>query len=309
MIEFKNVSKTYETGNRAVRNISLRINDGEFVFIVGRSGSGKSTMLKLITRELKATEGSIVVSGQELEKLKPRQIPKYRRGIGVIFQDFRLLGDRNVYENIAFAQRVIGAPAREIREKVPEILKLTGLSAKYKNMPDQLSGGEQQRVAIARALINRPSVILADEPTGNLDEKNSDEIMKLLYEINAMGTTVIVITHSRAIVEASGRRVIAMNKGTVISDSGADTAHQSTELNIDDFGRVLKASRDKAEKAADKHAAEDKLREADAAMPPAAKPADSHEETETKAEDDTLSEEIDDTLPWDTDDDGKDVVI
>lgn len=221
MIEFKNVSKTYETGNRALRNITLRIKDGEFVFVVGRSGSGKTTLIKLLTRELKASEGSIIVNGRDLGRLKPREIPHYRRSLGIVFQDFRLLNDRNVYENIAFAQRVIGASAREIRENVPEILKLTGLSAKYKNMPNQLSGGEQQRVAIARALINRPSVILADEPTGNLDEKNSEEIMKLLYEINRMGTTVIVITHSRNIVEASGKRVIMMDKGALRSDSEA----------------------------------------------------------------------------------------
>ncbi len=228
MIEFNNVSKTYETGNRAVRNINLRIEDGEFVFIVGRSGSGKSTLIRLITRELKATQGSITVNGKVLEALKPREVPKYRRSIGVVFQDFRLLNDRNVYENIAFAQRVIGASGREIRENVPEMLKMTGLSAKYKNMPNQLSGGEQQRVAIARALINRPSVILADEPTGNLDEKNSQEIMKLLYDINAMGTTVIVITHSRNIVEASGKRVIILDKGLVKSDTGPQTPEAET---------------------------------------------------------------------------------
>ena len=221
MIEFKNVGKTYETGSRALKNITLRIKDGEFVFVVGRSGSGKSTLIKLITRELKASEGSIIVNGRDLNRLKTREIPKYRRDLGIIFQDFRLLNDRNVYENIAFAQRVIGTPVGRIRENVPEILKLTGLSAKYKNMPNQLSGGEQQRVAIARALINKPSVILADEPTGNLDEKNSEEIMKLLYEINSLGTTVIVITHSRDIVASSGKRVISMNKGSVVSYSGS----------------------------------------------------------------------------------------
>lgn len=221
MIEFKNVGKTYETGSRALKNITLRIKDGEFVFVVGRSGSGKSTLIKLITRELKASEGSIIVNGRDLNRLKTREIPKYRRDLGIIFQDFRLLNDRNVYENIAFAQRVIGTPVGRIRENVPEILKLTGLSAKYKNMPNQLSGGEQQRVAIARALINKPSVILADEPTGNLDEKNSEEIMKLLYEINSLGTTVIIITHSRDIVASSGKRVISMNKGSVVSDSGS----------------------------------------------------------------------------------------
>lgn len=229
MIEFRDVSKTYETGNRALRNITLRIKDGEFVFVVGRSGSGKSTLMKLITRELKATEGSLIVNGKDLNTLRQRDIPRYRRGLGVIFQDFRLLNDRNVYENIAFAQRVIGASAGTIRENVPKILRLTGLSAKYKNMPNQLSGGEQQRVAIARALINQPSVILADEPTGNLDEKNSEEIMNLLYEINAMGTTVIVITHSREIVEASGKRVVVMNKGRIVSDSGKQAAGGEAE--------------------------------------------------------------------------------
>lgn len=229
MIEFRDVSKTYETGNRALRNITLRIKNGEFVFVVGRSGSGKSTLMKLITRELKATEGSLIVNGKDLNTLRQRDIPRYRRGLGVIFQDFRLLNDRNVYENIAFAQRVIGASAGTIRENVPKILRLTGLSAKYKNMPNQLSGGEQQRVAIARALINQPSVILADEPTGNLDEKNSEEIMNLLYEINAMGTTVIVITHSREIVEASGKRVVVMNKGRIVSDSGEQTAGVEAE--------------------------------------------------------------------------------
>lgn len=229
MIEFRDVSKTYETGNRALRNITLRIKNGEFVFVVGRSGSGKSTLMKLITRELKATEGSLIVNGKDLNTLRQRDIPRYRRGLGVIFQDFRLLNDRNVYENIAFAQRVIGASAGTIRENVPKILRLTGLSAKYKNMPNQLSGGEQQRVAIARALINQPSVILADEPTGNLDEKNSEEIMNLLYEINAMGTTVIVITHSREIVEASGKRVVVMNKGRIVSDSGIQAAGGEAE--------------------------------------------------------------------------------
>ena len=240
MIEFKNVSKVYETGNRAVRNLNLKIEDGEFVFIVGRSGSGKSTLIRLLMRELKATEGTITVNGKELGRLRRSEIPKYRRGIGVVFQDFRLLNDRNVYENIAFAQRVIGASSREIRENVPEILKLTGLSAKYKNMPNQLSGGEQQRVAIARALINKPSVILADEPTGNLDEKNSQEIMKLLYEINAMGTTVLVITHSRSIVEASGKRVISMEKGVIRSDTGTLVSNSPVETVPWETGETVK---------------------------------------------------------------------
>ena len=218
MIEFRNVSKTYDTGSRAVKNINLRIEDGEFVFFMGRSGSGKSTLIKLITRELKPTEGEIRVNGWDLSRIRQRDIPKYRRSLGVVFQDFRLLNDRSVFENIAFAQRVIGASRREIRENVPEMMKLTGLSAKYKNMPFQLSGGEQQRVAIARALVNRPSVILADEPTGNLDEKNSREIMNLLLDINKMGTTVIVITHSRELVNSVGKRVIMLDRGTILED-------------------------------------------------------------------------------------------
>lgn len=218
MIEFNNVSKVYDTGNRAIRDINLTVGDGEFVFVTGRSGAGKSTLLKLITRELKATEGEVLVAGRDIGRLREREIPRYRRQLGIVFQDFRLLNDRNVFENIAFAQRVIGASGAEIRRNVPEMMKLTGISAKYKNMPNQLSGGEQQRVAIARALINRPSVILADEPTGNLDERNSEEILRLLLEINQMGTTVIVITHSKQLVESVDKRVIVMDKGTVVDD-------------------------------------------------------------------------------------------
>lgn len=228
MISLQDVSKTYETGNRAVRDISLEIRDGEFVFIVGKSGSGKSTLFRMITRELLPTEGRIEVNGHDLRTMRRRDIPKYRRTLGVIFQDFRLLNDRNVFENIAFAQRVIGASAREIRENVPRMLQLTGLSAKYKNLPKQLSGGEQQRVAIARALINDPSVILADEPTGNLDEANTHEIMRLLEDINRRGTTVVVITHSREMVEKMKKRVITMEKGHITSDvrpEGYDIEH------------------------------------------------------------------------------------
>lgn len=222
MIRFRNVSKTYEKGSRAVRNLCMTVNDGEFVFITGKSGSGKSTIIKLITGELKATEGIIEVNGTNLLTIRKRDIPQYRRHLGVIFQDFRLLNDRNVYENIAFAQRVIGVPNNEIRKNVADMLHLTGLSAKYQNMPYELSGGEQQRTAIARALINRPDIILADEPTGNLDEQNSEEIMKLLYRINSMGTTVIVVTHSRKIIETSGRRVIYMDRGTIAEDIPGD---------------------------------------------------------------------------------------
>lgn len=218
MIEISNVCKTYETGNRALKNINISIEDGEFVFIMGRSGSGKSTLLKLLLKETEATSGKIVVNDMNLQKMPRRYVPKYRRRLGVVFQDFRLLKDRNVFENVAFAQRVIGAPTRAIRESVPKMLKLVGLSSKYKSLPQQLSGGEQQRVAIARALINRPEVLLADEPTGNLDHDNAIEIMKLLERINQRGTTVVVVTHSQEIVDMMGKRVITMERGQVISD-------------------------------------------------------------------------------------------
>lgn len=218
MIEFVNVSKTYDTGNKALRSINIRIEDGEFVFIMGRSGSGKSTLMKLLLKETEPTSGHIVVNQMNLQKMPRRYIPRYRRMLGVVFQDFRLLKDRNVFENVAFAQRVIGVSARKIRESVPEALQLVGLSAKYKSLPQQLSGGEQQRVAIARALVNRPQVILADEPTGNLDHGNAVEIMKLLEQIHHRGTTVIVVTHSQELVEQMGKRVITLERGRLISD-------------------------------------------------------------------------------------------
>lgn len=220
LIEFDNVSMTYESGSRAVRNINLTIDEGEFVFITGRSGSGKSTLVKLITRELKADTGKLVVNGEDIGKLKNRFIPRYRRNLGIVFQDFRLLNDRTVFDNIAFAQHVIGASGSEIKKNVPRLMQLTGISSKYKNYPDQLSGGEQQRVAIARALVNEPSIILADEPTGNLDERNSGEILDLLLSINDMGTTVLLITHSLQLVNAVNKRVIIMNKGIIASDTG-----------------------------------------------------------------------------------------
>lgn len=218
MIEFNNVSKVYDTGNRAIRDINLTVGDGEFVFVTGRSGAGKSTLLKLITRELKATEGEVLVAGRDIGRLREREIPRYRRQLGIVFQDFRLLNDRNVFENIAFAQRVIGASGAEIRRNVPEMMKLTGISAKYKNMPNQLSGGEQQRVALARALVNRPDILLADEPTGNLDPTTSIEIMQLLKQINERGTTVLVVTHNKEIVNSMGKRVITMHEGSIVSD-------------------------------------------------------------------------------------------
>lgn len=220
MIELSHVSKTYSEGNRAVKDVSLTIGDGEFVFIVGRSGSGKSTLLKLLLKELEPTEGQIIVNDMDLGKMPRRYVPKYRRKLGVVFQDFWLLKDLTVFENVAFAQRVIGVPNRVIKESVPEMLRMVGLSAKYKTRPDKLSGGEQQRVAIARALINRPEVLLADEPTGNLDSFNTHEIMGLLEEINERGTTVIVVTHSHEMVQQMKKRVITMDRGVVVKDEG-----------------------------------------------------------------------------------------
>ena len=218
MITLENVSKSYAKGQPALNDVSLHIDKGEFVFIVGNSGSGKSTLIKLLLKELEPTSGTIIVNDQNLGKMKRRKVPKYRRGVGVVFQDFRLLKDRNVYENVAFAQRVIERPNRVIKKRVPEILTLVGLAEKYKSFPRELSGGEQQRVALARALVNRPNILLADEPTGNLDPKNSLEIMKLLEEINERGTTVLVVTHNREIVNSFRKRVITMRKGIIVSD-------------------------------------------------------------------------------------------
>ena len=218
MITMEAVSKSYSNGVPALNNVSLHFEKGEFVFIVGDSGSGKSTLIKLLLRELTPTGGRIIVNNYDLARLRRRKIAKFRRNIGVVFQDFRLLKDRNVYENVAFAQRVIEVPTRQIRKNVPAMLSLVGLAEKYKAKPKQLSGGEQQRVALARALVNNPPILLADEPTGNLDPRNSWEIMKLLEEINKRGTTVLVVTHNREIVNAMRKRVITVKKGVIISD-------------------------------------------------------------------------------------------
>ncbi len=218
IIFLDNVSKVYSKGAPAINGITLGIGKGEFVFIVGDSGSGKSTLIRLLLRELTATSGNVYVMGSDLANLKHRQVPKFRRNLGVVFQDFRLLNDRNVYENVAFAQRIIEVPAGEIRRNVPTILATVGLAGKYKAKTRQLSGGEQQRVALARALVNKPSILLADEPTGNLDPKNSWEIMMLLEEINQSGTTVVVVTHNREIVNAMHKRVVTMKRGIIISD-------------------------------------------------------------------------------------------
>ena len=218
MIEFTNVEKTYEQGNKALNGVSMTIEDGEFVFLVGPSGSGKSTIIKLITGELKPSSGSVHVNGYSLERIRRREIPYLRRTVGVVFQDFRLITNMTVYENVAFAMRVIGAGEKEIRERVPYVLELVGLETKKNRLPGEMSGGEQQRLAIARALVNNPSTIIADEPTGNLDPARSYEIMALLEEINNLGTTVLVVTHAKELVERFGKRVIAINDGLVVSD-------------------------------------------------------------------------------------------
>ena len=226
MIKLEHVSKSYSAGIPALNDISLNIEEGEFVFIVGNSGSGKSTLIKLLLKELEPTKGVITINNRNLNAIRRKQIPKYRRNVGVVFQDFRLLKDRNVYENVAFAQKVIGTPARLIRSSVPTMLSMVGLAAKYKSYPKQLSCGEQQRVSIARALVNQPKILLADEPTGNLDNHNAWEIMKLLEEINQKGTTVVVVTHNLEIVKAMKKRVITMKKGVIISDEKGDCSDE-----------------------------------------------------------------------------------
>ena len=225
MIDLIDVSKSYGPGLPAVNHANLHIDKGEFVFVVGNSGSGKTTLIKLLMKELDSTSGQIIVSGERLEGMKHRRVAKYRRKLGVVFQDFRLLKDRNVYENVVFAQRVVVTPIKEIKKNVPAMLSLVGLAEKYKSFPRQLSGGEQQRVAIARALINRPEILLADEPTGNLDPHNAMEIMGLLEKINRRGTTVIVVTHSHEIVDLMKKRVITIDRGMVVCDEEESGYH------------------------------------------------------------------------------------
>ena len=219
MIELKEVTKEYSKGIAALNGISLKIDQGEFVFVVGDSGSGKSTLIRLLLKELEPTSGTITVMKKNLGTMKHKAIPFYRRKMGVVFQDFRLLQDRNVYENIAFALRVTETPTRVLKKKVPAALSLVGLAQKYKSYPKELSGGEQQRVAIARAIVNEPAILLADEPTGNLDPANTREIMKLLEEANNRGTTVIVVTHNHEMVHEMKKRVITMQKGNIVSDT------------------------------------------------------------------------------------------
>ena len=218
MIEFTDVVKSYTQGNKALNGVTMQIEDGEFCFLIGPSGSGKSTIIKLITGELKPTAGAVHVNGYSLERIRKREIPFLRRTVGVVFQDFRLIGTKTVYENVAFAMRVIGAREKEIRDRVPYVLDLVGLETKAKRHPGELSGGERQRLAIARALVNNPSTIIADEPTGNLDPALSFEIMTLLQEINNLGTTMLVVTHEKSLVEQFNKRVIAIDEGLVVSD-------------------------------------------------------------------------------------------
>ena len=218
MIDLDRVSKSYEKGQPAVDEISLHVDKGEFVFVVGESGSGKSTLIRLLLKELEPTKGIITVNGHVLNTMKHKAVSKYRREVGVVFQDFRLLNDRNVYENVAVAQHVIEEPGRIVKRRVPEVLRMVGLAEKYKSKPMQLSGGEQQRVAVARANVNRPNILLADEPTGNLDPKNSYDIMKLLDEINQQGTTVLVVTHNKDLVDQFHKRVITMRRGIISRD-------------------------------------------------------------------------------------------
>ena len=218
MIEFTDVVKTYEQGNNALNGVTMQIEDGEFCFLVGPSGSGKSTIIKMITGELKPTSGTVHVNGYSLERIRKREIPYLRRTVGVVFQDFRLINKMTVSENVAFAMRVIGTREKEIKERVPYVLDLVGLSDKEKRHPSELSGGEQQRLAIARALVNNPSMIIADEPTGNLDPMMSFEIMSLLEEINNLGTTMLVVTHAQNLVDSFNKRVITINDGIIVDD-------------------------------------------------------------------------------------------
>ena len=226
VIEFTNVSKVYENGTRALSNVSLSVDKGEFVFVVGPSGAGKSTFIKLILREETPTKGIVKVNGYNLNKIKKRQIPQFRRSLGVVFQDFRLIPQMTVYDNVACALRVSNVASRSLRQRVPYVLGLVGLAAKARNYPDQLSGGEQQRVAIARALVNNPPLLIADEPTGNIDPELSFEIVELLNEINRCGTTVVMVTHEHELVSRFNRRVITINHGNVVGDGGIDDSDE-----------------------------------------------------------------------------------
>lgn len=229
MIEFRHVSKTYDNGTNALKDVSLTINDGEFVFIVGASGAGKSTFLKIIMREQVPNSGSVIINNYDLNKIRKRDIPKFRRTMGIVFQDFRLIPNMTVYDNVAFAMRVIGAKEKEISKRVPYVLSLVGLNSKARQLPTQLSGGEQQRVALARALVNNAGIIIADEPTGNIDPEMSYEIVDLLNHINANGTTVVMVTHEHELVRRFNHRVITINQGEVVSDTAEKIYEENTE--------------------------------------------------------------------------------
>ncbi|MEJ7785364.1 MAG: cell division ATP-binding protein FtsE [Solirubrobacteraceae bacterium] len=239
VIEFRGVSKVYESGDVGVENATFRINRGEFVFLVGSTGSGKSTLMRLLIKEHGVSSGVIRVSGRDLADIDRKRVPHYRRNIGVVFQDFKLLPNRTVYDNVAYALQVTGGTRKEIREKVPDILRLTGLSTKLHNYPDQLSGGEQQRVSVARAFVNHPPLLLADEPTGNLDPETSIGIMQLLYRINKAGTTVVVATHDAHMVDRMRRRVIELQSGRIIRDED-DGLYRQADQNTAEFGAMLR---------------------------------------------------------------------
>lgn len=244
MIEFDNVSKTYDNGTEALKNVNIRIEDGEFVFIVGASGAGKSTFLKIMMREEVPNKGTVIINGYNLNLMKKKQIPLFRRTLGIVFQDFRLIPTMTVFDNVAFAMRVIGTKEKEIRKRVPYILSLVGLSSKARHLPTQLSGGEQQRVALARALVNNANLIIADEPTGNIDPEMSYEIVDLLNHINANGTTVVMVTHEHNLVRHFHHRVITIDQGTVVSDS-IDTDELSDDYSK--FEESERASTDKTD--------------------------------------------------------------
>ncbi len=229
MIEFINVSKQYENGVEALKNVNLKIENGEFVFLIGSSGAGKTTITKILMREENVTEGTVLMDGKDITVLSDKEIPYLRRKMGVVFQDFRLLEDRTVFENVEFAMQVVGASRREIRRRVPMVLNMVGLNYKAKMLPRQLSGGEQQRVALARALVNNPSLLIADEPTGNLNPETAMEIMEIFENINSMGTTIIMATHAHDIVDAMHKRVIAVEDGVIVRDEVGGEYHEYVE--------------------------------------------------------------------------------
>ncbi len=267
VIEFRNVCKTYDNGTEALRNVSLTINDGEFVFVVGSSGAGKSTFLKIMMREQVPNSGTVIINDFNLNKLKRRDIPKFRRTLGIVFQDFRLIPTMNVFDNVAFAMRVIGAKEKEIRKRVPYVLSLVGLSSKARQLPNELSGGEQQRVALARALVNNAGLIVADEPTGNIDPEMSYEIVDLLNHINANGTTVVMVTHEHDLVRRFNRRVITIDRGEVTSDTGDNFRNDLTNLQDANDGK-LETKQDLIDAAEqDLQESVDKIREEQAAQP------------------------------------------